>query len=70
VINLTLWAPAHVYIHGRNYVQVTRPHIYIHSEQKSWFYGPASQNNVLFLRLKCFFETRLSSESLDPWSAL
>jgi len=41
-------------------------HVYIHSERKSWFYGLGSQNNVLFLWLKCFLETRLSSESLDP----
>jgi len=41
-------------------------HVYIRSERKSWFYGPGSQNNLLLLWLKCFSETRLSSESLDP----
>jgi len=41
-------------------------HVYISFERKSWFYGPGSQNNVIFLWLKCFLETRLSSESLDP----
>jgi len=40
--------------------------VYIRSEGKSWFYGPGSENNVLFLWLKCILETRLSSESLDP----
>jgi len=37
-------------------------HTYI--QQKSWFYGPGSQNNEPFLCLNCFNKTRLSSESL------
>ena len=41
-------------------------HVYIRSERKSWFYGSGSRNNVLFLWLKCFLETRISSEPLDP----
>jgi len=41
-------------------------HIFISSERKSWFYGLGSKNNVLFLWLKCFLETRLLFEPLDP----
>jgi len=46
--------------------RATHIYIYIRYKQKSGFYGPGIQNNVLFFWLKYFLETRLSSESLDP----
>jgi len=55
----------YIYV-GKIMYRLPGPCIYtVRSEQKSWFNGPGSKNNVLFLWLKSFLETKLSSESLD-----
>jgi len=63
---LTLWVLAHAYMWEKLFTGFRATYIYIRSERKSSFYDPGSQNNVQFLWLKCFLETWLSSQSMDP----
>jgi len=54
---------------GRNYAQVTRPHIYISIyvlNENPGFMALGAKTMCHFFGLKCFLETMLSSESLDP----